>query len=100
MKVSSLERQAAVDKIPLYKNFEANLTPKDIEKMVIRNYRDAVPGTLKIDTKPKGSVQMGYVDFEMDSAKNGPRYYRGSVIISLEVHGQHVRSYAYVRIDG
>ena len=101
-----MQRQAAVDKVPVFPKFEVRVKAQDIEKMFKKHYPGAVNGSLKIERKVKAySGKRGemYCNLFMDNTL--PRYegeevLTGSLVMVLEPEGGHIRCYAFVNIDG
>jgi len=111
----SLHKRAAVAKIPLYgRMFETHLTPKTIIKAVLAHYPNADPATFKWDKKLASYPNYGtmFYNWTMNSkpgsglSEEAPAggglpdsVVSGSVIVALELNGEAIRSYAYLRID-
>lgn len=110
-----LHKRAAVAKIPLYgRMFETQLTSKTIIKAVLGHYPKADPATFKWEKKLSSYPNYGmmFYNWSMNSkpgsglseeAPAGGGYpdsvVSGSVVIALELNGENIRSYAYLRID-
>ncbi len=99
--------EAAVDKVPLFSEFEVTIRPAQIEEMVLQHYPMAVKGTLKLHPKvndnSEGNRGSYFFNFEMDNADkedaaNQP--ITGSVIVDSTASEDGIRTYAYIRIDG
>jgi len=102
--ITERERVAAIEKVDVFSRFEKILRQSDIEKMFIRNYPQAVPGSLRctgVSGKGQGHRGEIYSNLLMDDPSHARGTRTGSVITSIEAsaNGAH-RVYAFVNIDG
>jgi len=103
---AELGKTAAVDKVPIFSKFEKKVTVKDLEKMMLKHYPDAVPGSLqllpKLSSYDSGSRGTQFVNFTMDTTHPNDSEFglTGSVTTSIENNRNSIRVYSYVNIDG
>jgi len=98
-------KQGAVDKVPIFSKFEVNLKPRDIEKMFLKHYPMARPGSLEIDrkvTKAMGGRMFSNLTMENDdpNAEDYERTLTGSLVVALDPDSSGARVYAFVNVDG
>lgn len=95
------KKTAALGKYPIFgKTRDVNVSKADIEKLVLKHYPKAIPGSCVIDKVTGGTAAHGtmYQGFRMEQA--GDDYISGSVSILLESWGDSIRCVAWVNIDG
>mgnify|MGYP001206156140 CR=1 FL=1 len=102
-----IKKTAATEKAPIFSKFEKTVSAREIEALFIKNYPEAVKGSLKIDTKVKGNSSYGriYCGLSMDRDTTNLEewetpFLTGSVVTAIEPGPRGIRVYSYVNIDG
>jgi hypothetical protein len=95
-------KTAAVDKVPVFDDFDVNLSTKAVEAMVKEHY-EIEEGSLKFQKGVAKSGTSVYINFtyktagkDADNAAGGS----GAVIMQVENNGNSIRCVAFVNIDG
>lgn len=107
-RVATRHLLGAYEKVPVFgRSLEVTIPLAKLEAMVLRNYPDAKPGTIKFqpgsrafEASASGGDALALVNFEVDEPNEARGVTGGSIVLRARGQGDSVRILAYINIDG